>query len=305
MSRQLLNFIKNAVLFLLVILALDYSICALLDAGLRRYFGLDKPAQVVFVGHSRTILGFDEELFGRQLGVKAAKFAVNGANTIDRAAMVRYFLKKRPEVKMVVYDVEESSFTGEGLSSNSYRLFFPFIDDPDVAAYLKRQCKSADEFWLRKILRSSRYDEVTFALSMRGWLGVKENLKLQKFNPALAQRAVEKGRSRPVAVNAAAYETFLKTVEFAGLRGVKMVLVNMPTVDIINKIDTGKREEVRALFRKLASENPNVVFLDYSRAFETHYDLFYDTIHMNAKGQQVLTQDLAQKIRGWHAGFLE
>lgn len=296
--RKLLNLAKNVVIFLLVILVLDYFICALLDDGLRRYFGLDKPSQVVFVGHSRTILGIDEEFFGRQLGVKAAKFAVNGANTIDRAAMVRYFLKKRPEVKMVVYDVEESSFTGEGLSSNSYRLFFPFIDDPDVAEYLKSQCKSADEFWLRKILRSSRYDEVTFALSMRGWFGVKENLKLQKFNPALAKRAVEKGQSRPVAVDTRQYDVFLHTINFATNRGVKMVLVNMPSVDIINRTDPLKREDIRYLFRKLASENPNVVFFDYSRAFETRYDLFYDTIHMNAKGQQVLTEDLAQKIRG-------
>jgi len=290
-------FLKWAVGFLLVIFLLDYGICAFLDAGLRRYFSLDKPAQVVCVGHSRTMLGIDEALLGRTLGVRAAKFAVNGANTTDRAAMVKYFLTQQPDVKILVYDVEESSFASEGLSANSYRLFFPLIDDPGMAAYLKSQCKSLDEYWLRKIWRTSRYDEVTLSLAFRGWLGVAENLKLQAFNPVMAQRAIEKGRSRPVAVDPANYRVFLNTIAFAKSRGVKVVLVNMPTVDIINRIDAEKREQVRDLFRKLAGADHDVLFLDYSRTFETRYDLFYDTIHMNAKGQRVLTEDLAKRLK--------
>ena len=292
-----LAFFKWAAGFLLVIFLLDYGICAFLDVGLRRYFGLDKAVQVVCVGHSRTILGIDEALLGRALGVTAAKFAVNGANTVDRAAMVRYVLTQQPGVKVLVYDVEESSFAGEGLSANSYRLFFPLIDDPGMTAYLKGQCKSLDEYWLRKIWRTSRYDEVTLSLAMRGWFGVSENLKLQKFDPVLARRAVETGRSRPVSVDAAAYQTFLNTIAFARARGVKVVLVNMPTVDILNRIDMEKREQVRDLFRKLTKDYPHVVFLDYSRAFETRYDLFYDTIHMNAKGQRVVTEDLAKHLK--------
>jgi lysophospholipase L1-like esterase len=98
-------------------------------------------------------------------------------------------------------------------------------------------------------------------------------------------------------VDAAAYRTFLNTIAFAKSRGVNVVLVNMPTVDIINRIDAEKREQVRDLFRKLAKDDPHVVFLDYSRAFENRYDLFYDTIHMNAKGQRVVTEDLAKRLK--------
>jgi len=50
-------------------------------------------------------------------------------------------------------------------------------------------------------------------------------------------------------------------------------------------------------FGKLAKDDLHVVFLDYSRAFETRYDLFYDMIHMNAKGQRVLTEDLAGRLK--------
>jgi lysophospholipase L1-like esterase len=93
------------------------------------------------------------------------------------------------------------------------------------------------------------------------------------------------------------YLFFLDTVAFAKSRGVKVALVNMPTVDILNRIDAEKREQVRALFATLAREDPNILFLDYSRTFETRYDLFYDTIHMNTKGQQVLTEDLAGHLK--------
>ena len=44
-------------------------------------------------------------------------------------------------------------------------------------------------------------------------------------------------------------------------------------------------------------DNPNVVFLNYSRVFEPCYDLFYDTIHMNAKDQRVVTEDLVKRLK--------
>jgi len=41
----------------------------------------------------------------------------------------------------------------------------------------------------------------------------------------------------------------------------------------------------------------SIIFLDYSRTFETRYDLFYDTIHINAEGQKVLTEEIGKKIK--------
>jgi len=293
------SFFRRAAGFLIFLVILDYGICAFLVRGLQRYFGLDQPVQVLCVGHSRTILGIDEALLSRLLGAAVAKFAVNGANTADRAAMVRYALAKRPGIRLVVYDVEEAGFADEGLRANSYRQFFPFVDDSGMAAYLQEQCKTPDEYWLRKVWRTSRYDEVTLWLSLRGWLGIRENLKLQKFDPAMAERAVARGMRRPVQVDDRNYRKFLDTLAFIRSRGVLVALVNMPTVDILNRLDRQKRESIRNLFRSLAARDPGILFLDYSSAFESRYDLFYDTIHLNAEGQQALTKELAARLRGF------
>lgn len=84
-------FLKRAAGFLLVIFLLDYGICAFLDVGLRRYFGLDKPAQVVCVGHSRTILGIDETLLAFDNAVKA----LNGNKKLQKDIQkeARYFVE--------------------------------------------------------------------------------------------------------------------------------------------------------------------------------------------------------------------
>ena len=62
----------------------------------------------------------------------------------------------------------------------------------------------------------------------------------------------------------------------------------------------GIQEEILdAGFRRHDSKvSQDIIFLDYSRTFETRYDLFYDTIHMNATGQKVLTEEIARQLEG-------
>jgi hypothetical protein len=289
---------RPLLLFALGLAVADFALDRLLYAGLQRYFGMRGEATVLCVGHSRTVLGIDRAGLQRLSGLPTAKFAVNGANGTDREAMIRFFLARHPEVKVVVYDVEASSFTSRELSSNSYRLFFPFLDQPDMRRYLAREAPSPSEVWVRRIVRTARYDETTFWLAVRGWRADDRNLKAGQIDMGRERERIAQGKARPVRIEPAARDAFLRTVRFVRGRGVRLLLVDMPTADVLNAVDAGAREAVRQTFRDLAASDPGIVYLDLSREYETRHELFYDAIHVNAAGQRVVTERVAGAVRG-------
>lgn len=66
-------------------------------------------------------------------GDKVAKYTREGVNIADRQIMLKHYFavcKKKPE--LVVLSVDPWLFTGEGLSKNSFALFYPFMDIPVV-----------------------------------------------------------------------------------------------------------------------------------------------------------------------------
>lgn len=287
----------RAAFFVMFLAVIDLMIGSVLDMGLRRYFGMDGKVDVLCVGHSRTVLGIDAEMLSRETGLRVAKYAVNGANIADRDAMIRQFLTEHPEVRLIIYDVEASTFSDDGLSSNSYRLFFPFLDNPEMGAYLNKQGLARSDFWLKKIVRTARYDETTFSLAMRGLLGMNRNLKHGRFDEARARRWIEQGKSRSVKIDSKSYKAFLATVDFVHSRGVTMLLVDMPTVDLLNQAERPASEAVRAMFGKFEEQYTNLDYYDLSTAYESDYGIFYDMIHLNAEGQKIVTSVLTQEVK--------
>ncbi len=130
--------VLKALLFALLFVCLDQVAGSIFRRGLDRYYTLDEPAGILCVGDSHTVLGLDRVRLERETGVKVAKFALEGANTLDRLALIRYYFNRHPDsVRVVVYDVSDHTFSSKGLSSNSYQLLFPFMDDPEVRKYVQ------------------------------------------------------------------------------------------------------------------------------------------------------------------------
>lgn len=290
--------ILRALVFLAVMVGLDLAIGYALEDGLKHYFGMDGKVDVLCVGHSRTILGIDTEMLSRETGLKVSKYAVNGANTVDRDAMIRQFLGEHPEVRLVIYDVEASTFSNDGLSSNSYRLFFPFLDNPEMNSYLRQQCRSRSDLLVRKFVRTARYDEVTFSLALRGTLGMNRNLKYGRFDEGSARRWLKKGKNRPVKIDPKSYQAFRSTIDFLKSQEVPVLLVDMPTVRLLNQAEWPASKGVRDIFRGFGEQYDNVDYFDLSTDYQNEYGMFYDMIHLNAQGQKVVTARLAEKVKG-------
>lgn len=290
------RYLLSALIFLALLVALDIAIGITLEKGLKAYFGMNGKVDILCIGHSRTVLGIDAELLSQETGLKVAKYAVNGANISDRYAMIRQFLSEHPEVRLIIYDVEASTFSSDGLSSNSYRLFFPFIDNTEMGTYLQAQCQSWKELVLKRMIRTARYDETTFSLALRGIIGMNRNLKYGRFDEDRARRWIEKGKNRPVKIDTKSYEIFLSTIDFIKSRGILILLVDMPTVGILNQAEWPQSEKVREIFRDFDKHYTILSYLDLSKIYEDKYDIFYDIIHLNTKGQASITMIIGKAV---------
>ena len=274
----------------------DLSVFHVLWAGMDRYYGLNKPAKVLCVGYSHTVLGIDAERMETELDVPVAKYATAGANTLDRKWMVRHFLDRQPSVSTVIYDVDPRLFDTEGLSSASYTLFLPYIDDPAMAEYLRQEA-TWQEYLTARLIHTARFRDQTINIALRGLLGKIENKKMTRIRIDDYRGRLADESARKIRVNPKSRQCFLDTVDYLTDRGVNVILLYIPTIDLLNEIDPEGQEEVLHIFRKLAAENDKVWFWDYNRDYQHRHELFYDLRHLNGKGNGVVTGRVVQDLK--------
>jgi hypothetical protein len=289
----------KAVLFLLLVFALDRAVGLVLKHGLERYVGLYRDAAVLCVGHSRTVLGIDDRRLEHDLGIPVAKYALNGVNAGDRLAMIKHYFARHPHsVKFVVYDVSAFTFSDKGLSTNSYRLLYPFIDDPAIAEHVKAMTPTAHEWLWHRAMWSLRFDEVTLSLAMRGFTNVRGNLKMGTVDVDAVRKSVQAGQARTMAIEPENVAAFEETIRFVQSRGAILVLAYIPTLDVLSDADRAAHDRIVAMLQRYAQANAGVKFLNYNLDYEHRAELFFDPIHMNAAGQKVVTDRLVQDLRG-------
>lgn len=288
--------IKGLVVGVLVLTG-DRALAFFLTNGLERYFGLDVPAEVLLIGHSHTVLGIDKVALEKRLDVPVAKYARQGANVRDRHTMIRHYLSRQPEsVKVIVYGVSAGLFTPQGLSTNSYRLFFPFMSDGAVSEHIRRAGASFGERVLRRILHTARFSEVTLGLAMRGFTRDWRNFKRGTVDLKRLRLQVAKGIGRGISFDAAEIATFEETLRLASDHGIEVILVYLPTVDMVNDSHPDTYRRAIAMFETYAAGNDLVRFINLNKQFANRYNLFFDWQHLNVEGQKEATGVLADTI---------
>lgn len=297
-KQQIILFLIKLLVFLVLVFSIDRLVSAFLREGLCKYFGLDKDAQVLAIGHSHTVLGIDKLRLEHELNVVMAKYARAGANLRDRKAMIEQYYNLHPNsAKIVLYDVDAHLFTEGGLSRNSYQLFYPFMDTPVVKEHILEGNPPWQELALRTLFQTSRYNDMLIAQSMRGWLKKWSNLKEGKINLERLNKEIASGLSRKIEFNEESRDLFMKTIGTIKAQGAIVVLVHIPTVDVMNEAEPEKFKQIISLFEKISEEDKSVYFLNYNEPFSHQYDLFFDPVHLNPKGQRVVTEALIRDIK--------
>lgn len=277
----------------------DWALDRIMMRGVNNYYGLNQNADILLIGHSHLMLATDKKRLEKETGRKVSKYCREGVNVIDREAMINHFLNSghADSLKTVIYGVDLYTFTGSGLSENAYTLMYPFIDDPQVDRYIQRQADPTD-YWLHKIVRTTRYNNDGLKNSIwRGWADNWDNFKTNTINADKYAKAVAKKGVQPIELNEKLIATFKESVDMLTRRGIRVILVNTPTVDILNNSIGASYGQVMDIYREMAAQNPLVEFWDFNPKYAADHTIFSDPIHLNTKGQRLITDELIQRLK--------
>lgn len=280
--------------FFLCFWVLDAGIAKALEAGLYRYYGIGTNSALALIGHSHLMLGVDKSMLEQELGVPVSKYTREGVNVADRYQMVRQLLHHNPKLNTVIYGVDAWTFTGEGLSANSHKLFYPFMDDPTIANYIEAKDDPLS-YWSKRWIKTSRYNEQLIAGAFRGFLGQWDNLKFGTVDTLKLDKALARGEYRKIVNSPEAIKTFKATLDVLTTEGIKVYLVYVPTIDKLETVQQARFDETLAVLRSVVSKQ--VHFINLQEPWSHDYSLFYDPIHLNPKGQALISKVLVAQLK--------
>lgn len=294
-----MKLITKLLIFILLIISLDFLLELGLKKGIDNYYGLNQKSKILIIGHSHLMLATDKKKLEEDLGVKVSKYTREGVNIYDKKKMIEHFFNSgnADSLKYVLYGVDLYSFTGEGLSNNSYKLFYPFMDDNELNDYIKENDNSTNYF-INKFFRSYRYNEDAIKNGVwRGWLNNWDNYKNNSFDVEKYQQSIKQNEELEINFDNNLISEFKETVNYVLDNGVKVILVNTPTIDILNKSQGKNYNRIMEWFKNYSEETKNVLFWDFNPDFSNRYEIFSDKIHLNKIGQELITDSLVYLIK--------
>ncbi|HNW77057.1 MAG TPA: hypothetical protein PKJ28_09255 [Bacteroidales bacterium] len=296
------KFVIKICCFLILFAGLDYLLSSLAMTGLEKYFGLDRPADILCIGHSHTVLGIDKSLLEKHTGKRIAVYAREGAGIKDRAVMLDQYFRRFPKSRpIILYDVNPRLLNATGLSEHSYTLFYPFFDEPEVASYIRESNPDPSSLLFRKFIRLCRYNDVTLRFSLRGWFDNRENLKTNRITEEVIGRVIRDSIYSDICPDQGCVSVFDRTLARCRRQGCTVVLLNIPTIDVI-RTNQRIKDQVLRRFQSVAAKDNRIIYLDYNPAFSSRHKLFSDPLHLNREGQRIFTEQLAKELDSVYFG---
>ena len=127
-----------------------------------------------------------------------------------------------------------------------------------------------------------------------GHLGMWRNLKFGTVDTVNLHNTIESGTYRKINNNVSNIDILNRTISLLTDNDIEIILVNMPAIDTLINVQKDAYYETIKIFERLESEN--VRFINLHDPWSTRYDLFFDPIHLNPKGQSIITDELLECI---------
>lgn len=294
------KFIVYIVLFLISFCLIDQIGGRVILHGIEKFYGLNQSSDILIVGHSHIMLGVNKEELEKGTDLSVSKYTREGVNLFDRYVMIKQYLDSpyADSLKFILYGVDQFSFVKAGLSENSYKLFYPFMDEPVMDEYVKTATDVRD-YYTHKFVKLSRYSDALLNASIRGYRGDYSNYKSGTIDIDALKERIEGGDqqfARELEIDQELLEVFDMTIRLVCDKGIKLILVNVPTVDLLKQYDRVGVEKVIDIFRRQVESNPLVEYWDFNPEYDSDYSIFFDPIHLNPKGQALITKEIINEL---------
>jgi hypothetical protein len=297
-DKNLINNLLRVCAFLILVIVLDYAISIFLQKGIEVNYGIKSNSEILLIGHSHLMLALDKVSLEKHTGFKIAKYTREGVNVSDRYIMLKHYFFTCTEMpKIVVLGIDPWEFTSEGLSKNSYRLFLPFMDTPEVNKYIKGSVSSEFENFEYKFIRCSRFNSSMLNASIRGYLRIWKNLKFGIIDSGKIRKEIINGVYRKIGYDKSLIDDFSKTMLFLKEKKVDVILLNTPIFEPLLSVQSMDYMKVLHIADSIAiSLCPRTYFVDLVPQFSTKSNLFFDPIHLNPDGQEAVTDYFAKIV---------
>jgi hypothetical protein len=290
--------------FVVFFILIDYAGGKILLAGIEKFYGLKQYSDILLIGHSHLMLATDKDLLEQETGMKVSKYTREGVSVYDRYFMVKQYLdsKYSDSLKVVLYGVDPYSFVKTGLSEYSYTLLYPFMDDPLIDAYIKENAVGERDYPTHKLFPLTRYSDILINASLRGWRNDFSNYKAGAMNIGAgnAAEAIDKKYRRSIEIDPELLAVFEETMRMITGRAITVVLVNTPIIDALGWWKDANPEKVIRFYQDYAASHERVEYWDFNPGYSSDYSIFYDPIHLNPKGQQLITGELINRLNQTH-----
>lgn len=282
----------RTVVFLAILITLDWLVSAFFQKGLEHYYGLDQKADILIIGHSHLIKTCNKNELEKKLGLKVSKYCREGVNIPQRHRMIQHFLDvQTTPPPIVIYGVDPTMFGQGNLSQNSYKLFYPFMDSPPIDELIRREATKWYDYHLHKWIRCSRFADVAMYRACRGLLNHWESLS----NKSISLANWNKKRSA-IHISDELVQEFHNTMNLLIQNNCHIILVYPGIIPGYRNADPETYDSVVNSFQKLADESPHIDFLNYSPIFSPHRKYFEDSVHINRAGEKIFTNMITKDI---------
>ena len=209
--------------------------------------------------------------------------------------MIRQYLSSpyRDSLKVVLYGVDQFMFTGEGLSKNSYKLFYPFIDEENMDRYIRESADFKD-YWLHKLICTTRYSDALINSAIRGYRKDWSNYKVGNLDVDALKGQIKNGTQRHIHFEQDLIDCFEKTLSLLTQKGIRVVLINTPIAEPLNQYEPEEYHKIITYLQQKADSFPCIYYWDFNPKFSTRYDLLFDPIHLNVEGQKVVSREIVK-----------
>lgn len=285
------------IVFLFLLVTIDRIVGLALNTGLNKYFGLTQHSEILLIGHSHLMLATDKESMEKETGLKVSKYCREGVNVADRYVMVKQFLNSEysDSLKYVLFGVDQFMFTEAGLSQNSYKLFYPFIDNSEMDEYIKESVDDNFDYWSHKLLCSTRYSDALLNSAIRGWMNNWDNYKYGSLDVEKLIKDIKEDKQRKIKFEKELIDIFEETIRLLHNRGIKVILVNTPIAKPLNDYQPREYKKIISYFKNLANDGMTE-YWDFNPEYSDQYYIFFDPIHLNPKGQKLINSEIVNNI---------
>jgi hypothetical protein len=291
------KFLINSLVFLCLFILLDYGLFFLLRKGLDKYYGFGKSPDILIVGSSASLSGYDIEIMESTLGRKVALYAQEGSSLDLRHTMLNHFLNNnKASISLVLFEISPRNFFNRGLAENSHKLFYPYMEDPVIDEYIAAEETKRTNYYIHKLIRTSRFNYHLLKYSFQGHLGFSKNVKNSIVDTtSFAHHNTNALES--IILDSAKVNILEKSIKLIRENNAMAVLVNFPVTTFLQET-YNKDDYVQylALLTGFALQFEGVSFIDLNVDECTDYHLFSDRGHLNRMGQLKFTREICKKL---------